>query len=28
MNGENFNFAPESRSGEAERQMILGFIGR
>jgi serine/threonine protein kinase len=26
--GQNFNFAGESRSDEAERQMILAFIGR
>ena len=26
--GQNFNFAGQSRSGEAERQMILGLIGR
>jgi hypothetical protein len=25
--GQNFNFAPQSRSGEAERQMILNFVG-
>ena len=26
-NGENFNFAPQSKSTEAERDMILNFIG-